>query len=147
MEHAIDINSEEELLGLKNEGKISDSEYSELLGAMRKPAPKAPESSDEGAFKEKYGRIAFYLMVAGVAVPTVVFLISLAITGGGEGDVIFSACSALCVLIELAAFVCGVVSWPDFYAKITVVTIAAVAVLVFVYMVLYPLLVAPQQNM
>ncbi len=86
MEHAMNINSEEELLGLKNEGKISESEYAELLSAMRKPSPppEPSESDDEYASKQKFGKTAFYLLLAGIVVPTIVFFISFAATGGGE---------------------------------------------------------------
>jgi len=132
MDHAIDINSEEELLGLKNEGKISDSEYADLLSAMRKPSPKTHEaivSGDEDTSKQKYGKIAFYLMLAGIVVPTVVFFISFAVTGGGEGDAIFSICAILCVLLELPAFVLGVISWPDVFGKTVVATIFAIILL------------------
>lgn len=117
---------------------------------MRKPSAKPSEPAefrDDVAFKQQYGKIASCLMLAGVVVPTTVFLVSFAITGGGERDVIFSACFALCVLLELAAFVCGVISWPNIYAKTTVVTIAAVALLVLLYMVLCPLLVVPEHNL
>lgn len=38
MENLSDVSSEEELLELCNEGKISDTEYQDLLAVMRKPA-------------------------------------------------------------------------------------------------------------
>ena len=136
MDNAMNITSEQELLGLKNEGKISESEYAELLSAMRKAPSKGAEPevpSDEAASKQKLGKIAFYLMLAGIAVPTAVFLVSFAITGGGEGDVIFSWCFFLCALIELSAFVFGVISWPDVYGKATVAVVAAMAVLALLF--------------
>jgi hypothetical protein len=47
MENASGISSEEELLGLRSEGKITDEEYEELLGTLRRtgkvqPDPAAP---------------------------------------------------------------------------------------------------------
>jgi len=45
MENVANISSEEELLQLHNEGKISEAEYQDLLAAMRKPSPN--ENGDE----------------------------------------------------------------------------------------------------
>lgn len=39
MENASNISSEEELLQLRNEGKLSEDEYQQLLAAMRKSSP------------------------------------------------------------------------------------------------------------
>ena len=38
MENVTNVSSEEELLQLRNEGKISEADYQDLLGAMKKPA-------------------------------------------------------------------------------------------------------------
>ena len=37
MESVSNVSSEEELLKLREEGKISEQQYEELLGAIRKP--------------------------------------------------------------------------------------------------------------
>jgi hypothetical protein len=120
------ISSEEELIQLRNEGKISEDEYNDLLGAMKKPpesAAYAPEpQSDKAASKRRLGKIAFYLMLAGIVLPIVSFFVCFALTGGGEGDVIFSGCLILCILLELSAFVFGVISWPDPFGKASVIT-------------------------
>ncbi len=133
MDKALNISSEEELLQLRNEGKISEAEYNDLLGTMRKSLPSEPEESatqmDKARPECRFGKIAFYLMLAGIVVPIVIFFICFAITGGGEGDVIFKACFILCVLFEIAAFVFGVISWSDVFGKATVVTISVIAVL------------------
>jgi len=39
MENTPNVSSEDELLELRNEGKISEAEYQQLLAAMRKPLP------------------------------------------------------------------------------------------------------------
>lgn len=39
MENVPNVSSEEELLQLRNEGKISEEEYQDLLAAVRKPSP------------------------------------------------------------------------------------------------------------
>jgi hypothetical protein len=120
------ISSEEELIQLRYEGKISEDEYNDLLGAMKKPpesAAYAPEpQSDKAASKRRLGKIAFYLMLAGIVLPIVSFFVCFALTGGGEGDVIFSGCLILCILLELSAFVFGVISWPDPFGKASVIT-------------------------
>jgi hypothetical protein len=135
MEKASNITSEEELLQLRDESKISEEEYQDLLGAMRKSMLIEPEEPatqvDKARSKRRLGKIAFYLMLTGIVVPIVIFFICFAITGGGEGDVIFKACFILCVLFEIAAFVFGVIFWSDVFGKATVVTISVLAVLFF----------------
>jgi hypothetical protein len=132
------ISSEEQLIQLRDEGKISEAEYNDLLSAMKKPPEStayAPEpQSDKTASKRRLGKIAFYLMLAGIALPIVSFFVCLAISGGGEGDVIFSGCLILCVLLELPAFVFGVISWLDPFGKASVVTSSfiLVAILFFI---------------
>jgi hypothetical protein len=134
MKNVSNISSEEELLELRNDGKISEAEYEDLLETIKKsPAKGADSSALRGKIpdsKRRQGKISFYLMLAGIIAPIVMFLVSFAITGGGEGDVIFSICLFLSILIEIPALVLGVISWPDGYGKATVVTISAVAVLI-----------------
>lgn len=130
MENIENVSSEEELLELRNQGKISKVEYEQLCEAM--PAPKKskadkPSPAGEGAnSKRKQGKIAFYLMLAGFIVPIMSFFVCFAISGGGEGDVIFSVCVLLCLLVQIPAFVVGVIAWPDVFAKATVVCLSIV---------------------
>ena len=138
MEHVQRVSSEEELLKLYEEGRISEAEYGELLNALNKSSSKGMETAvpddNKDASKHRLGRIAFYLMLVGIVFPIVVFFVSFAFTGGGEGDVIVSVCFFLCVLVEIPAFVVGVISWPDILGKATVITLstlAALAVLLF----------------
>jgi len=130
------ISSEEELLELRNDGKISEDEYQDLLATIKKSPAKNVDTStlqnNFGESKRKQGKIALYLMLGGIVLPIVSFLICFAITGGGEGDVIFSICLFISILIEIPAFVFGVSSWPDNYGKATVITIlSAVAIVAF----------------
>lgn len=48
MDKALNISSEEELLQLRNEGKISDTEYEELLETLRKTAKPDVEQDTQG---------------------------------------------------------------------------------------------------
>ena len=115
----------------------SHAEYDDLLGAMRKSMPSEPEEPatqmDKAGPKSRFGKIAFYLMLAGIIVPIVIFFICFAITGGGEGDVIFSVCYFLCILVEIPAFIFGVISWQDVFGKATVATISATLVLALLW--------------
>jgi hypothetical protein len=137
MEKALNVSSEEELLQLRDEGKISEAEYNDLLGAIRKPAPSKPEKPasqlDIARSKRRLGKIAFYLMLAGIILPGIGFIFSSAVTGWGDMDVIFDACFFACVLFQLLAFVFGVVSWPDVFGKATIATILALAVIWTLY--------------
>jgi hypothetical protein len=134
MENISNISSEEELLELRNDGKITETEYQDLLETIKKSPAKGVDSSvlrgEIPNSKRRQGRIAFYLMLGGILLPIVSFFICFAITGGGEGDVIFSICFLISILIEIPALVLGVISWPDSYGKTTVITILAVAVLI-----------------
>jgi hypothetical protein len=133
MENVSNISSEEELLQLRDEGKISEAEYNDLLGAMRKSMPSEPEEPATQMYKadpkHRLGKIAFYLMLAGIILPIVGFFFSSAATGWGDMDVIFKVCFIICVLFEMLAFVVGVISWPNVFGKATVVTISVFAVL------------------
>jgi len=134
MENISNISSEEELLKLRNDGKISEAEYQELLETIKKAPAKVADSSASRDkiqdLKRRQGKIAFYLMSGGIILPIVSFFICFAITAGGEGDVIFNVCFFLLVLIEIPAFIFGAISWPNSYGKATVITILAVAVLI-----------------
>lgn len=149
MESVSNVSSEEELLQLRNEGRISKAEYGELLNAMHAQSSKAMETAIpddfKNASKQKFGKLAFYLMLAGILLPILSFFISFAISGGGEGDVIFSVCFFLFVLIEIPAFVFGMISWPDAYGKATIITNSIIALLT-ILLVLYPVMSKIQHN-
>jgi hypothetical protein len=134
MKNVSNISSEKELLELRNDGKITETEYQDLLETIKKSPAKGVDSSalrgEIPNSKRRQGKIAFYLMLGGIVLPIVSFFICFAITGGGEGDVIFSVCFFLFVLIEIPAFVFGAISWPDSYGKATVTTIFAIVTLV-----------------
>jgi len=64
MENLSNVSSEEELLQLRNEGKISEDEYEELRSAMRKSAkpevepPLAP--TNKAKLKHKLAKVALW---------------------------------------------------------------------------------------
>jgi hypothetical protein len=140
MKNVSNISSEEELLELRNEGKISEAEYRDLLETIKKSPTKGADSSALGVeipdSKRHQGKVAFYLMLTGIVLPIVIFSICFAITGGGEGDIIFSVCLFLSVLIEIPAFVLGVIGWRSAYGKAAVITISAIAVFIVLQILL-----------
>ncbi len=137
MEKVSNITSEEELSQLRDEGKISEAEYQDLLDTIKKSMPSEPEEPptqvNKAGSKRRLGKIAFYLMLSGIILPGIGFVFSSAATGWGEMDVIFNACFFACVLLQLLAFVFGVVSWPDVFGKATIATILALAAIWILY--------------
>ena len=137
MEDISNISSEEELLQLRNEGKISEDEYQDLRGAMRKSAKLAAEppavAADTTETKRKLGKIAFYLMLGGIVLGPVCYLVF--------GCMIFPTSrpehgSWLLMVglpLEIAAFVMGLIAWPDPFAKATVVTVSVLLVLLILF--------------
>jgi len=73
MEGLSNVSSEEELLQLRNEGKINEDEYDQLRSAMRKSTKPEVEPSnaeaDKAKSKRKLGKIAFTLMLTGFILP------------------------------------------------------------------------------
>ena len=136
MESVSNISSEEELLQLRDEGKISEAEYNDLLAAMRKPPPnnveeEVPHFIDTARTKRKQGKVAFVLMLVGIILPAVLFLlIGMALRAHEPGTgLAIGSWFFLGVAFEIGAFVFGVISWPDVYGKATVAVVAALAVI------------------
>jgi len=73
MQDTSNVSSEEELLQLRNEGKISEDEYEELRSAMRKSTKLDVEppaaAAGKAKSKRKLGKIAFTLMLTGFILP------------------------------------------------------------------------------
>jgi hypothetical protein len=76
MEGATNGSSEEELLELRNEGKISEAEYEELLAAVRKPSA----SVSEGPVKVGRKRL-LWIGVASILVGATILVVVLALSG------------------------------------------------------------------
>ena len=119
----------------------SDAEYNYLIKAKKKLLgfciDKRTYQNGIEDSKHKQGKIAIYLMSAGFVLPTVVFFISYVVStsyGLGEMDVVIAICFALCVLLEIPAFVLGVISWPDVLGKTTVTTISVLTVVIILFL-------------
>ena len=119
----------------------SQAENNVLTGVMSKLLVRTCEAlalpTGEAASKRRFGKIAFYLMLAGIVLPFLGLFVCSWISyylGLGEMDVVFAVCFILCVLIEIPAFVFGVISWPDVLGKTTVATISAFTVLALLFL-------------
>ena len=171
MEDISNISSEEELLQLRNEGKITEDEYEELRGAMwRSTKPDfehPPVAAESPKSKRRLGKIAFYFMLAGIILPAVWYFgmirrpaVSIpaptkyVVGPNGEKSAApaveeFAEVTVgemrhgwppwligLILILEIAAFVMGVIAWPDVLAKATVVTISFIIVVGFLFALL-----------
>ena len=161
MENAKHISSEEELLKLRNEGKISESEYNELLGAIKsRPAETKDVLSEieKSKSKRKLGKRALILMLAGIILPILILGICILSNNWLLPDVIYRiiygnpseinhtlfhfdldyvtpACFALWIALEAIAFVLGVIAWPNTYGK---ATIASICFMFVIYLLFIP---------
>ena len=125
------VSSEEELLQLREEGKISEAEYQDLLSAMRTSAaalqePIQPQPSDAQA-KHKRGRIALTIMFVGLVLPALGFGFLALMLAGPNQSVAIGPWFFLTLAFEIVAFALGISAWPDAYGKATVVTISVIA--------------------
>ena len=126
------VSSEEELIQLRNEGKINEAEYQDLLAAIQKATqvdtePATPEV-DKARSKRKLGKIAFALMLTGIILPAF-FYFMIELLSGPNNRPAIGPFFFLGVAFEIAAFVMGVIAWPNVYGKATVVTTSVLTVL------------------
>lgn len=119
----------------------SRAEINVLTGVMNKLLVRTCEALalpiGKTASKRRFGKIAFYLMLAGIVLPFLGFFVcswTSYYMGLGEMDVVFTCCLILCVLIEIPAFVFGVISWPDVFGKATVATISVLTVVLILFL-------------
>jgi len=120
MENVSNISSEEELLQLRNEGKISDTEYEELRETLRRTAgpdigPDVPEIS-KAKSKSQLGIIAFVLMLAGFVLPVVCILL-LFVVGWLPGLYFLGLWLFLGVVLEIVALGIGIAAWSSAAGK------------------------------
>ncbi|MHC4659476.1 MAG: hypothetical protein ACYS83_09930 [Planctomycetota bacterium] len=64
------VSSEEELLQLRNEGKISEDEYRDLLAAIKKPLPSDRKVSPEAEFRAWRKRVLICaVIISSILIP------------------------------------------------------------------------------
>ena len=140
MENISNVSSEEELLQLRNEGKISEDEYGELREALQKGTqvdiePVAPET-DKSKPKRKLGIAAFVLMLAGIILPGLCYF-AVDILAKATAENAYAAIGPwffLGLVLEIAALGTGIASWADPFGKAAVIasSLILIAVLLFV---------------
>jgi hypothetical protein len=142
MENSMNVSSEEELAQLRNEGKISEAEYQDLLAAMRMPSPNrskddVPET-DKAKSKRKISKIAFALMLIGIFLPTLCYLalvtiqqifVSPHLPERASAHVGYAIWFFLGLALEIAAFTLGIKSWQNDYGKAATIISGIILVL------------------
>jgi hypothetical protein len=131
MKDSSNISSEEELIQLRNEGKISEDEYNDLLKAMRtRPVGKGIHTDVTGKpkSKSKTGKIAFLLMLAGIILPFSCFFIIETLAPPNAGAAI-GPWFFLGLALEIAAVTMGIKSWSNDYGKAATVASGIIIVL------------------
>jgi hypothetical protein len=138
MESTSDVSSEEDLLQLRAEGKISEVQYQELLGAVRQAPPKegaeSPTEATKSEARHKRGKIAFALMLAGLVLPAIVFLAVQILAPESASPALLGPWLLLGLALELIAFVMGILAWPDLFGKATAITVAILTVIILLFM-------------
>lgn len=134
------VSSEEELLQLRNDGKINQAEYSELLKAMKTPPADAEArilDADRSKAKRRQGKIAFTFLLVGIILPVVCFFtLEILIATGPNVHATIAPWFFLGLALEIPAFVLGVISWPDVFGKAAALTTSVLFVLIVVLAVL-----------
>jgi hypothetical protein len=135
------VSSEEELLQLREEGKISEAEYQDLRSAMSRstPAPEEPIQTQpsDAAAKHKRGKTALTIMFFGLALPALGFGILALMLARPNQSVAIGPWFFLAVAFQIVAFALGVSAWPNAYAKATVITISVISVFVLLICILH----------
>jgi hypothetical protein len=141
MRNVPNISSEEELLQLRNDGKISEAEYQELLATIKKASlskgEKLAPEIDKAESKRKLGKRAFILMLLGIILPIVWFMfMELLVASDPNTHAAIGPSFFLGLTLEIAAFVMGVVSWPDDYSKAATIASGIVIVITILLIIL-----------
>lgn len=137
MQNVSNVSSEEKLLQLRNDGKISQAEYSELLNAMKTPPAdsEAPTlDADRSTGKRRQGKIAFILLLVGIILPAVCFFtLEILVATEPNTHATIAPWFFLGLTFEIAAFVLGVISWPDVFGKAAAIASAVIVVLALLF--------------
>jgi hypothetical protein len=132
MKDVSNISSEEELLELRNDGKISEAEYQDLLEAMRKTSLSGDEKLapeiDQTESKRKQGKKAFVLMLLGIILPLLFFFIIKTLAQPNAGTRI-GPWFFLGLAFEIAALTMGIKSWSNDYGKTAAIASGIIIVL------------------
>ena len=129
------ITSEQELLQLRNEGKITDDEYQQLRDAMQSTQQGGAQTPEpmlkEQKSKRKLAITGFCIMLAGFTLPFMIwyFVEQAAQAHHPNRHAAMAPWFFMCILFEITALTIGIIAWPQRIAKATVITICTVIVL------------------
>jgi hypothetical protein len=131
LKNASNISSEEELLQLRNDGKITENEYNDLLNAMKtRPADDGIDTNDTGKSKSKskIGKIASLLVLVGIILPFSCFFIIETLAPPNVGAAI-GPWFFLGLALEIIALGMGIKSWSNDYGKAAAIASIIIIVL------------------
>jgi hypothetical protein len=147
MESVSNVSSEEELLQLRNEGKISEEEYEQLRAAMQKTPQAGVESgipeTDKAIPKRKLGITAFILMLVGIILPVIIYVICrfLIDKHAAKGVSIF-----IFYALQLASVGTGIAARTDIFGKAAAIA-SLIIIMAFSLSIMFfmPVKFSPQQ--
>lgn len=134
--------SEQELKALLEEGKITQEEYEQLLGAIHQK-DKSPSGFDvpvQPKSRAGFGRTALILMLAGILLPLVLFALAVVSGGGLKWAVLSIIVGTLCVPCEIAAFIFGIIGWKSPAGKVAAIGVPAMGVVLIMFSLIVPVL-------
>ncbi len=122
MDNVKNISSQEELLKLRNEGKITEAEYKELLSEISKVPKKLPmvEINSQPVKGKGLGIASFILSIAGILVPFLIFIIMSNFIKKNPSDdnkTLIIILLFLTFVTEIIALVLGILSWKTTFGK------------------------------
>ena len=129
------ISSEQELMQLRNEGKITDDEYEQLHTAMQASAQNSVQTTEPAPKEEKSKRklaiTGFCLMLVGFTLPFILWYIAEQAAQAHDPNMhaAMSLWFFMSVIFEITALTIGIIAWPERLAKATVIPICIVVVL------------------
>jgi hypothetical protein len=136
------VSSEEELLQLRNDGKVSEAEYQDLLAAMRNTSlnedEKLAPGIDKTKPKRKLGVTAFVLMLVGIVLPVVFYLVAETAAQAHDANmhVAIGPWFFLGIAFEITALTLGIISWRNDYGKVATIISGIILFLAVLFIVL-----------
>jgi hypothetical protein len=132
--------SEQELKALLEEGKITDEEYNQLLGAIRRKDKRPAETDTSRLHKSRngFGRAALILMLSGILLPVALAVLA-AVSGGGLRWVALIA-GLLSVPCEMLALILGIIGWRSPAGKVAAIGVPAIGLLLILISLIVPVL-------
>lgn len=130
MENTANISSEQELLQLRDEGKISEDEYEQLLATMRKSsaidAERILRKETKSKQKRKVGIAAFIWMLGGIIFPALAMVAS---------NISINEPSFLLFAVgwEIFALTLSIIAWPDAFGKASAIASSFILIVLIIF--------------